>query len=303
VESVLAQTESNWELIIVDDGSTDGSARVVDNYHDSRIKLVREKNSGVSVARNVGARLAKSEFVCFIDADDFWTSNHLADLREAMERYPACVFWSTAYWLIRDDAPPRIVRFPVKEQNRVCVVDDYFQWANEFEQPVHSSAVMIRKSVLFSVGGFPADIDSGEDLVTWAKLGCAGPLGFVGRPSAFYVAAPISRQKRSSVLRRPQCPDPVAVLLKQLLTTYRQPWSLKRYISNWHRIRAMSFLELNERRSAIRELTLAIRGNNLCRRDLISLMLLILPGNLRNKILEVVRLKIHWATQPAGYTN
>ena len=74
IESVLAQTYKNWEMIIVNDGSKDSSAKIVENYvqKDSRIKLINQTNAGSATARNNALRNAQGQYICFLDADDLW---------------------------------------------------------------------------------------------------------------------------------------------------------------------------------------------------------------------------------------
>ena len=82
IESVITQTYENWEMIIVDDGSTDGSVNIIENYKskDNRIKLIRlDKNSGVSNARNIGLQNAKGNYIAFLDSDDYWDKNKLQE--------------------------------------------------------------------------------------------------------------------------------------------------------------------------------------------------------------------------------
>jgi len=79
IESVLAQTYENWELLLVDDGSTDGSAAIVESFSDRRLRLIKQENAGPGAARNRGLREARGEFVAFLDADDEWLPNYLSD--------------------------------------------------------------------------------------------------------------------------------------------------------------------------------------------------------------------------------
>ncbi len=91
VESILAQTYKNFELIIIDDGSIDRSSLMIDSYtyNDERVRIVHRENEGAAVARNIGVKYAKGDFVCFIDADDTVDSTYLSYLAELIAEYNA----------------------------------------------------------------------------------------------------------------------------------------------------------------------------------------------------------------------
>ena len=88
LQSVLAQTFSNLEVIVVDDGSTDGSATMVRAINDPRVQLLEIENSGVSMARNTGITAAKYNWIAFLDADDRWAPTFLEEMVQAIEDYP-----------------------------------------------------------------------------------------------------------------------------------------------------------------------------------------------------------------------
>ena len=100
VESVLSQTCGDWELIVVDDGSKDGSSDLVKPYRDPRIRLHRQENAGVSVARNTGAAMAGGEYLCFLDADDWWEPAFLAEMSGLIDRHPDGGIYGTSYWIV-----------------------------------------------------------------------------------------------------------------------------------------------------------------------------------------------------------
>ena len=97
IRSVIEQDYKNIELVIINDGSTDKSLLKVNDLKDSRIQIFSIKNHGVSHARNYGIKKANSQYICFLDADDFWYENHLSELKLLLESYPNCGMFTTAY--------------------------------------------------------------------------------------------------------------------------------------------------------------------------------------------------------------
>src|SRR5690554_4515625 len=95
--SVLNQTFNAYEVIVINDGSTDDSVKIVKQINDQRIKIVHQKNLGVSVARNKGIELAKTNYICFLDADDFWQPNHLQSFYDAIHKFPNAKMYCNRY--------------------------------------------------------------------------------------------------------------------------------------------------------------------------------------------------------------
>jgi len=95
IESVLAQTYRNWEMVIVDDGSKDNSAAIVANYaeKDSRIRLIQQSNSGSAAARNHALREANGRYICFLDADDLWDSQFLEKQFDFLQQQDAALVY------------------------------------------------------------------------------------------------------------------------------------------------------------------------------------------------------------------
>lgn len=291
VESVLAQTDPDWELVVVDDGSRDDGPQIVSRYTDPRIRLERQANAGVSAARNRGAELARHELVAFLDADDYWDPGHIANLRQLIQRFPDAALYATAYNVVNESGQSRKIRVRHDGDGQdYILMADYFADIMEVEHPVHSSAVAVRKPVFKRVGGFPVGVKAGEDIICWSRLACAGPLAYAKQATAFYVLPPVSVGKRSSALRRPQKPDRVAAELEKLHdTTPRLARSLKRFLGEWHRIRAMLFLELNERADCLYELRQATACSPMKLRDAVSFVMLALPHLPRQRLLARLR--------------
>lgn len=291
IDSVLAQTVADWELIVVDDGSTDAGPELVRAYTDFRVRLVKQANAGVSAARNKGAELAASDMVAFLDADDYWDPAHLANLEALIAEFPGAALYATAYFVVEEDGSFRKIR--VRDEGAAperLLMKDYFADVLEVERPVCLSALAVSKASLDKVGGFPIGITSGEDIITVARLACIGDLAYSNIATSYYVVPPVSMVKRSGFIRRPQKPDYVAFELQKLRTaTHRFETSLTRFLAAWYRMRAIIFLELNERRDSFADLWKAVRLDGVMLRDMACCGLLALPAGMRSLTLARIR--------------
>ena len=97
IRSVLDQSHQDLEVLVVDDGSTDGSLALAERFASDRVHIIRQENQGVSVARNTGIEHASGEFICFLDADDQWRPEYLATIDALTEQYPESDIFVTAF--------------------------------------------------------------------------------------------------------------------------------------------------------------------------------------------------------------
>jgi glycosyltransferase involved in cell wall biosynthesis len=169
VQSVLAQSHREFELIIVDDGSTDESVAVVKSIHDTRIRVIRQKNHGVSVARNRGVYEALSEWVAFLDADDRWDPRFLERCAKLRMRHGGVLLGSNTR--LGDSGR---TAFPEEGVNP-WVIDDFCAAALEREYPpIANASCVVYKAALLRAGGFPRGVPLGEDTDTWMRLSLQG---------------------------------------------------------------------------------------------------------------------------------
>lgn len=181
IESVLAQNHSNFELIIVDDGSTDKSADFVVTKKDDRIQLIKQKNEGVSKARNTGVKRAKGEWVAFLDADDEYLPDFLKEASAFLKNHQGeeLSFIGTNYFLGCEN------EIAIDESINSGIYD-YFELFKNQRSPNNSSTTIVNKCIFLEVGGFPEDIKQYEDWITWFKLACAGNFGYINIPLGRY---------------------------------------------------------------------------------------------------------------------
>ncbi len=175
----MVQTFHDYEVVVVDDGSTDGSAQKVKNYCGQQVRLVQQKNKGVSCARNVGVHHAQAEYVAFLDADDYWTPIHLETLVRLMEHYPDAGIFSTAYNLTKPNGKlvwPNYCGIPPSPW--AGKIPSYFKFAALTDLALSTSSLAIPKAVFWEMGGFQVGLNMYEDSYLWAKIALKYPIVF-----------------------------------------------------------------------------------------------------------------------------
>lgn len=185
LDSILAQTFTNFELIVVDDGSTDGSGEVAASLQDRRIRVIKQENRGVSGARNRGIAEARGELVALLDADDSWDSRFLEAIVGLSDAYPEAGWFATGYRRSMGTGWDREVTMRPKRAGHRCLVRDYLVLAQQ-AHIVTSSSVAMRRNVFDRAGLFPENHPLGEDRDTWVRIGARFPLGFDNRILAIY---------------------------------------------------------------------------------------------------------------------
>lgn len=164
LHSVLNQTFKDFEVIIVNDGSTDKSLEMAQSFIDPRIKIYSKVNEGVSVARNFGISKAMGNYIAFLDADDLWEATFLEEINNLIIKYPSCGFYASAYKRIKFNKC-----FIVGDKLPEGIVKDFFEIKLKNLVPM-SSGIAVRKDALENVGGFPKGMVGGEDDFTWSKI-------------------------------------------------------------------------------------------------------------------------------------
>ena len=222
VASVVGQTCGDWELVVVDDGSTDGSGDVVGTFDDPRIRLVRQENAGVGAARNRGvadfgggaiadtrdeaavessshraepagtlaadssgeAALA-SPYVCFLDADDWWEPTFLEEMASLIGRYPGAGIYGTGYYIVKSGRK-RVAPIGVDAGFAEGEINYCRVYARTLCMPLWTGAVCMPRTVFTEMGGFPVGVRLGEDFLLWVHTALKHKVVLLNRPLSNY---------------------------------------------------------------------------------------------------------------------
>lgn len=189
IDSILNQTRRPDEIIIVDDGSTDGTAEIIKNYGD-KVRYIHQENAGASVARNTGVNASKGEWIAFLDCDDEWLEDHILQQVELIERNPEVV-WAGAnfYNCFCQDGHRRDIHDKGAGSKLLAgkeVYDDYFQ-AYIKGAPGWTGTLIIKRDALIEAGLFTPSLPMGNDADMWFRIAYKWPsMGYNPKPQAVY---------------------------------------------------------------------------------------------------------------------
>ena len=190
LESIVAQSCKDWECIIINDGSTDDSLSVVNEYiefeirnHKSsieNIRIISQPNAGVAAARNNGVNQSHGQFLCFLDADDWWEPYFLEEMERMIAAYPEAGLYATNYVYYK----------PGKTHVALNIATGYFNYAETYlhsdTMPVWTGAACMPRKIFDAMGGFPEGVKLGEDFLLWAKTAIHYPVAFNKEALAYY---------------------------------------------------------------------------------------------------------------------
>lgn len=180
VDSVLKQDTDNYQILIIDDGSTDGSATIAKDFESDKVQVIyHDSNQGVSAARNKGLEYAQKEgfkYVVLLDADDYWQPNHLSNLLQLAEKFPNHQAFATNYILKRPRKTYK-TKFSNLTEDQEQSLEFFF--TNNFLNPILTcSTLMIETAALEKVGLFNTKYTHFEDIDWFIRLGMHAPVAF-----------------------------------------------------------------------------------------------------------------------------
>lgn len=189
IESVLAQSFTDYELVIMDDGSQDGSFEValqcIDGHPNCHI--YRQTNKGVSVARNNAVALSQGEYLCFLDADDWWDPAFLEEMSQLIEEFPDAGIYGTNYTIVNETRhKTRVASVGVDSGFEKGYINYCQVYAKTMYMPLTSITVSIPRAIFEEMQGFPKNIKLGEDFMLWIRIALNYKVAFLNKPLAFY---------------------------------------------------------------------------------------------------------------------
>lgn len=210
LRSVIGQSLQPREIIVVDDGSTDGSAAIVERVmaenRGVRIHLERQENRGVSAARNRGISLATGDYVALLDGDDCWLSGYIAEVCRLMAYYPDMDVYSTGFDIVNGER-----RYTAQTPECEGIINPAEE-ALQGRYPVIPSAATIRRESLLSSGGFPEGMRIGEDQWLWVRLMQRGAQ-FCFSPMSLVRYSRSASNRSAAIYRREQSEHTIAELV------------------------------------------------------------------------------------------
>lgn len=231
LKSVLNQTFKNFEIVIVDDGCTDNSVNEIKKIQDTRIRIIHQKNQGVSAARNAGIQAAKYDWVALMDSDDLWKEEYLETQIELHRKYPNCNVLVCNYEF---RSPRGKVSYPIINKCQFIandgIINNYFEICSNSSPLITSISIVVRKKSLIDIGGFPVGVKSGEDLLTWAWLAINNSIAYSKQSLAIY-------RQGHSIPRPPETIDSVGEQLEKLYISHSTVASIKQYVAFWYKMR------------------------------------------------------------------
>lgn len=189
VGSVLAQTFRDYELIIMDDGSIDDSfnmaIKAIEGF--GCCHLYGQQNAGVSMARNNAVALSRGDFLCFLDADDWWEPTFLEEMDKLVAEFPEAGIYGANYTIMNETKrKTRVANVGVEQDFEKGYINYCQVYAKTLSMPLWTGAVCMPRRVFDELHGFPQGIKLGEDFMLWVRVAMKYKVAFLNKPLAYY---------------------------------------------------------------------------------------------------------------------
>ncbi|MFT3754073.1 MAG: glycosyltransferase family A protein [Paludibacter sp.] len=191
LESVFAQTYTDFELIVVDDGSTDNSLENLRftihdlQLSDEKIRVIEQANRGVSTTRNNGVKLAKYDYIAFLDADDWWEPSYLEEMKRLIDEFPEAGIYGSNYYKVKHGKLIQ-ANIGIEDGFERGLINYCRVYARTMYMPLTSITSVIKKSVFEKENGFKPLLRMGEDFDLWVRVAMKYPVALLNKPLAYY---------------------------------------------------------------------------------------------------------------------
>lgn len=301
VESVYKQSYDNWELIVIDDGSTDNTRAVLDPYM-ARIRYSYQENKGTPAARNAGVAEAKGELIAFLDNDDLWLPEKLELQVQAIQRWPECALVFTDGKIFSDRGIRRhsVISRRLDEWIRECRTADPLVikgWlTREFYYLNHissASSVLVSRECIESIGSFDETIDVADDYDLWLRIALRYPVLFL--PSCLYLWRERDDSKSGPVPERmPRWTEASIKVIEKHL--HAAPGEIRQairvHLSRMYWYCGRTYFDLDKFRASRRMLARCIRYD----KAFFPAMVFLLACHLSPSVITRLRRMKHWVT-------
>lgn len=211
LDSVLAQTFTDYECLIVNDGSTDNSEAVVQSWlsqnsqYTVHFTLYNQENAGVSAARNHGISLSTGDYVCFLDADDWWKPTFLEEMMGLVKDYPEAGIYACDYYRVKNG---KLLTYPKHVSG---YINYYKVYTRSGAMPLHPDGVLVPRKVLMEINGgltdinvFPKNIKMGEDFLFFMKIVSRYKVAFLDKQLVYFNQDADANNRATTKLHNPK---------------------------------------------------------------------------------------------------
>lgn len=231
IRSVAAQTCRDFELIVIDDGSKDGGFEIAKKLLAALTPPLGgwgatcQSNQGVSVTRNNGVKLAKYDYIAFLDADDWWEASYLEEMKNLIAQYPEAGIYGSSYYKVKNGKHIQ-ANIGVPEGFQQGLINYFQVYAKTLWMPLTSISVVIKKDIFVENNGFKPTLKLGEDFDLWVRVALKYPVAFLNKPLAYY-NQDVEQANRAigTKLHKPQ--EHMLFALKELYETEKPDSDLK----------------------------------------------------------------------------
>ncbi len=276
LQSVLAQTFTDFEIVIINDGSTDNGVEIISKFQNSRIKLIQQENKGAATARNLGIEKAKGELIAFLDADDYWFPNHLEEIVRLYNDYPNCGIYCSRYTMkISKNKIQNIDYGSHLNSDYRGIVKDIFS-SSMYYRVALTSALAIPKKIFSPNFIFNPKVSSGQDLELFTKIALEHKVAITNIKTIEYNFALENQLSKTPITKK-------ALLdFNQFKEAELSNLSLKKYLDLYRTEYALQFRiagDINKSKLYLNEITTPI--------SLKTKILLITPVNILKALLKI----------------